>query len=478
MPDTIVLRFRDLVADTITEHQKLITEFGYVWWGWWKKQDEPDRSEELNQLQARLAHQEIEIGLFDRSGKERFFKASLLECIHQNGKPLPSPEERATPSYYRQSSVSAWFKLSRIDDLSPGDASMTQLFAVIPVGDATLFPVWIDRPKQTLAAGVRASTLGNILTAKGNAILHISDVHFGEYAYPAKPSPGRYPLTQILLTDLKKIGAHVGLVIVSGDLTTRADANRLFNEALPFLHELASQLKIEPQQVVIVPGNHDIPLKDHDPLTYSHENAFTTFLREFYRTKVDVIQIRRFAMAGRSIELLTMNSIRLRSKEQKEFGYVEWPLYESLLENLAPPNALRIAVLHHHLVAAPREETPDPTYPEAAISITLDAGAIIEGLQVHGFRLVLHGHQHVPRLTKIARGRVSDTSSELAGLDDPLFVLGAGSVGTTRLFDEMRDNTYNLLFLGATPKEPMRLLTRRFNAGSPPRDYIDQRFSL
>jgi len=480
MPDTIVLRFRDLVAgaDTIVEHQKLITEVGYVWWGWWKKEDEPDRAEELEQVKSLVAKRELEIGLFDRSEKGRFFKAGMLQCVSEKNRLTESPEPRATPSYYRDKRVSAWFKLSRIDSLSPDDSSYMRLFAVIPGGEATLFPVWIDKPQRTLAAGIITSVVPGSISAKGNAVLHISDIHFGEYAYPPAPGPAKYPLTDILIGDLAKLDAKVGLVVVSGDLTTRADGNRLFNEALPFLQDLAKRLKIEVEQVVIAPGNHDIPLKEHDPFNNSHENTYKTFLKQFYGTPTELFQMRRFDINGLELELLTMNSIKLRSKQLKEYGYVQWPLYDDLLRSQPDSKALRMAVLHHHLVAAPREEKPpDPEYSEAAVSMSLDAGAIIEGLQSYGFRIALHGHQHVPQLTKIARGRAQDDSS-VKGLDDPLYVIGGGSVGASRLFDEMRDNTYNLLLLPDKISNKVQLRIRRFNAGSPPRDHINQTFAL
>jgi hypothetical protein len=41
---SIILRFRDLSTPagttTIDEHKKIISERGYVWWGWWHKQGE------------------------------------------------------------------------------------------------------------------------------------------------------------------------------------------------------------------------------------------------------------------------------------------------------------------------------------------------------------------------------------------------------------------------------------------------------
>ena len=68
MPDTVVLRFRDHSAqyDTIREHQTLIQVFRYVWWGWWRKDSEPDHRNDLEELDGAARRDPIEIGLFDR----------------------------------------------------------------------------------------------------------------------------------------------------------------------------------------------------------------------------------------------------------------------------------------------------------------------------------------------------------------------------------------------------------------------------
>ena len=36
----MILRFRDLIDETINNHIKIIVDQGYVWWGWWSKSDE------------------------------------------------------------------------------------------------------------------------------------------------------------------------------------------------------------------------------------------------------------------------------------------------------------------------------------------------------------------------------------------------------------------------------------------------------
>jgi len=435
MADTILLRFRDFSVDTVAEHEKLISRTGYAWWGWWKKSEEPDRTSELERLKAQLETGGVEIGLFDKS-ENRFYRAYVSECVFgKDSERISSPIPRATPSYYRREKLPSWFRITRIDKLSVDDPDFERLFRSLPVGNETFFTV----PDVTGPApdhSDRPDLAARSIRVKGRDILHLSDIHFGEYAFPATAGPGQYPLDEILLTDFQTIGAKIGVVVVSGDFTTRADAGRLFNEALPFLRKLTEALRLHPDQVVMVPGNHDIPLRDHDPLNYKHEEAYLTFLKEFYGRRVEIMRLHRYELEnGHPLEILTMNSVRLRSPAQKQYGYVQWPLYQSLLASVpaVDPATLRIAVLHHHLVPASTEDVIDPQYPEAAMSMTLDSGSIIEGLQRSGFQLALNGHQHIPRFTKIARGRLKDDSFDLAGLDNPLHVLGGGSAGTSRL---------------------------------------------
>jgi 3',5'-cyclic AMP phosphodiesterase CpdA len=74
-------------------------------------------------------------------------------------------------------------------------------------------------------------------------LAHISDLHFG------KEDP---PVADALLAELRERAP--GLVAVSGDVTQRARA-REFRAARAFLDRL-------PGVVLVVPGNHDVPLWD------------------------------------------------------------------------------------------------------------------------------------------------------------------------------------------------------------------------
>ncbi|MEY9357726.1 putative MPP superfamily phosphohydrolase [Bradyrhizobium yuanmingense] len=348
------------------------------------------------------------------------------------------------------------FRFTGIDEVSA--SQFEQQFGPLPRGDGTFFPVRKERAQD-------APKASDLIKTTGSTILHLSDIHFGvDFGFPARPAPGKTPLLESIERDLRD--DPPGLIVVSGDITSRADANVLQDQGLRFLRALSDALKVPKECFVIVPGNHDIALNDYRPTDYSHETAFNLFTKEFFGREMTCPELRRYQLTnGRSIEFLAINSVRLRHKSERQFGYVQWRLYEDALRrSQRNPDDFRIAVLHHHLVPASREESVDPNYPEAGVSVTLDAGTVVEGLQTNGFQLALHGHQHVPAITRIDRGSVVDGTMRLSEKGG-LVVLAAGSAGATRLSDEMRDNSYNVIKL---LDKGYSVEAKRFNPGRAP----------
>ncbi len=467
MIETVLLRFRDheKEIDTIEVHKKLIHEVGYAWWGWWKKESEPDRPDEIAELHSRAQQVPLVVGLFDPS-TDRYFFSKVAAFVQTNG----APEVSGAPSYYADNKkIGTWLKLLSIEVTTLDQ--FAQRFGEVPVGEHTFFPVSPSgsKPRPALTDYVRLAS---------NYVVHISDLHFGgDHGFPLKKEVGTDSVINRLRDDLNEIcGGSPGLVVVSGDLTTKGDANALQVEGLNFLNALHSELRVPKESILVIPGNHDFRLTDYEPTDFSHERPFNLMLREFYGTYDPNERFRRFSFpSGHHVEFLLINSVRLRKKEEANYGYVEWSLYERRLKaRRKDDGATRIAVLHHHLISIPREELLDKEYPHAGISTTLDSGAVIEGLQAHGFRLALHGHQHVPGVAHISRGVISGGDAAIPRPD--LAILSAGSAGAkgTRLADAMRDNSYNVLqFL---PDE-VQIEARRFNAGMPGSHYFSTRLS-
>jgi predicted phosphodiesterase len=467
----IILRFRDLIADTIIEHQKLIEELGFVWWGWWRKPNEPDRLSELEQINAQVKGASLKIGLFDRS-KQAFYVAVMDGCVFTRTLPfVSSPAPAATPPYYQDEKLPAWFRIRAIQSIERSD--FVDVFGGVPVEDYTFYPVRMETDRPRIEP---PGVIGGPIALAGETILHLTDIHFGvDFGFPAARVPGGAPLLDIISSDATAIaGRDIGLIVVSGDLTSRGKGSYLFSDAKPFLEALRTRFALGPEHVIIVPGNHDIPLEAF-AVTYDHEAEFDAFLKEFYGVPARQHRVIKCTLpSGRMVEILTMSSVKLRSKETANYGWVDWQACEEVLTSLGErdPESIRVAVLHHHLVSSLRDEQlPDSEYPYGSISVTLNAGAVIEGLQRHGFRLVLHGHQHTPAVSRISRGRLEHGSLNLRGMDEALYVVAGGSAGVkgARINADVRDNAYGVIGIRGNSLE---VTVRLYGTAGYPRDFF------
>ncbi|WP_437956303.1 TIR domain-containing protein [Sorangium sp. So ce119] len=82
-------------------------------------------------------------------------------------------------------------------------------------------------------------------------ILHLSDLHFSQLSQ-ADIWYGQ------LADDLQELGCdHIDALVLSGDLTQRADSVE-FDAVRRFLLNISTEMRLSPGQVVIVPGNHDV----------------------------------------------------------------------------------------------------------------------------------------------------------------------------------------------------------------------------
>jgi 3',5'-cyclic AMP phosphodiesterase CpdA len=186
-------------------------------------------------------------------------------------------------------------------------------------------------------------------------IAHISDLHFGT----EDPLVARG-----LLKELAALSPH--LVAVSGDLTQRARKSE-FIAARAFLNELA-------RPIVVVPGNHDIPLYNllarfSWPLA-GYEKFITSDLHPSYRDE----------------EMVVAGANTARSNTWKN-GRISLKQIERLREQFdsAATVPLKVLVAHHPFI--PHEQ---------------DGGAALVGrlplalqmLEECGCDLILAGHLH------------------------------------------------------------------------------------
>jgi 3',5'-cyclic AMP phosphodiesterase CpdA len=186
-------------------------------------------------------------------------------------------------------------------------------------------------------------------------ILHISDLHVG--------SREESPIHRALAPLVERIDPE--LVIASGDLTHRGRRDQ-HEGAADFLRELARPL-------LVVPGNHDIP-------TWLSLRRFTGTFDEFER------QWQRREPIYQSDQILAVGLNSVRPWRHQSGSLAERQLLWVAEEMArAPEGALRVVVLHHHLLGAPwRSWKPPLSRRTRVLARLVDAGA----------ELVLAGHVH------------------------------------------------------------------------------------
>ena len=205
-------------------------------------------------------------------------------------------------------------------------------------------------------------------------LLHLSDLHVGTHEEP-RIEPGLADLIERIDPEL---------ILASGDLTHRGRRVE-HDRAADFLQSLG-------RPILAVPGNHDIP--------YTPIARFTRTWDEFERrweTTEPTYRSDRLHIVG-------VNSVR---PWLHQGGRVNPARLEDAARRLAEaaPDALRVVVLHHHLLGAPwrtRKRT------------VRDRARVLAGLVDAGAELILGGHIHQAAISE--RHEFEVVSGELRGV--------------------------------------------------------------
>ena len=228
-------------------------------------------------------------------------------------------------------------------------------------------------------------------------LVHLSDLHFGT------ESP---PVLDALNAALDALAADV--VVVSGDLTQRAK-RREFAAARRFLTALESD-------VVVVPGNHDIPL--FNPLARALW-PFRRYREAFGPTRTMLVEHGR-------VRLIAVNSVRPERHASGRIGSGQ-RLRVAAIARDAAPGDVNIVVAHHPLGTVPLPMPVGDPAPDHRTG---------EQWRRAGVHLVMSGHVHRPFLMK-ARPAPPGGGGEL-------WILNAGTAISRRLRHEF-PNSFNVI---------------------------------
>lgn len=253
-------------------------------------------------------------------------------------------------------------------------------------------------------------------------LLHISDLHFGP--------PFLRDRAEAVLELAREVPPDA--VVVSGDLTQRAKP-RQFREAAEFLARFEAP-------VVVVPGNHDVPL------WRVWERFFAPYrhYRRHVSTELDTVtRIDGMTIVGlNSSRSFTFTNGRL---EESQLAFAAEAFAET------PEDDLRVVVTHHHL-APPPDFATDDVMPRAKRAL--------RAFRDQGVDLVLAGHMH--------RAYVGDSLDLFPGDDreEGIVIVQCGTTTSARGRGRERfNNSLNYLRTAGTSLEVAHYLWRDGSSG-------------
>lgn len=522
-PTSFILRFRDLVTpegQTIERHKVIADEHGHVWWGWWCKSGERPAVHTLAALHK--AHPTgLPIFLAD-SGRNKLFRATCLKTQSSLDAPMPTPDSTKTPAYYNDQKYLAWHQLTEFEEITDAAVAdellraqtyvcVNEFFETEPSPFTPFYgkriynvrelvqqnrTVWFTRaalatdPAHEIALlnadHTRphhfAPTYFGSVERRAKHVLWVSDLHFSNdgqkhHAFPDSSDAQQRELWLALENALSKISTPVSAlagIIVSGDITWRADPDE-FKKAVYFLERVCGKFGLDPRQIAICPGNHDVAFSS-DPAAKgvpvaqagaTSRAAYSKFHSDlFYQTPNEFMSSgRRWLLGGAlPVDVVTLNTSLLQQHPDKlghedltlsspffqGQGFIGQQQLDDVVTNfgwdegtLSPLRAYRVVVMHHHVLPV--------TYSESATiganySVVLDAERLMRWLVRYRVDVVLHGHQHQPFTATIARRQQMLDESE----PHTFTVIGMGSTGVAAAhLGETKENTFGVLEFAA-----------------------------
>lgn len=453
MPELqFLFRFRDLVARTIEAHQEIISDKGSCWWGWWKRPSEDSRTDVWSRLAASASNSTPQtVGLFD-SGTGIVYQALVTEVVVPSdeslGNPvasLPDNERERVPLYYRESPFSrAWMRITEIKllpnffgnysyDVAPVLPNYTASTLKRFIGKRIIGPdelrgmdttIWRVRPAREedpaekivlTVPAIPAAVSSEAVRCKSNRILHITDPHFSLDAHRKRHVwrlEGESDSTSHTMADAiaeALIDKPVGAVLLTGDLTFLGSASE-FAAARVSITKLLGQLDLGVDNLMVIPGNHDIQwgtTNDYSngaEVISAPEEAkanYKQFYTDLFRhdPSPHLSMARRFLLpCGLVFEVAALNSSSLSTGKKflagmgktDEAGWAEasaalgWKTKSTL--------ALRTLAIHHHLTVTEDIEPASGYY--QGYGMAVDAVRLQRLAASHRVQLALHGHKH------------------------------------------------------------------------------------
>lgn len=261
---------------------------------------------------------------------------------------------------------------------------------------------------------MKHSGLSSVIPAMAR-IAHLSDIHFGAN------NPEIVSATLAWLDDHRP-----DLVVISGDLTQRA-REKQFAAAADYI----GNIKAIGLPVLVVPGNHDVPLYD----------VFRRFLAPLERYKRHIGEELCPFFENDEVAVLGINTARSLTFSDGRINREQMDLIRSRFGDVAK-NKTRILVTHHPIFRIPIGEGGELA---EAVGRHEDAVAAMTDAGVH---IALAGHYHQT---------YAEAASKMVETAGGALVIQAGTATSTRLRND-EPQSFNWLHVGSHDDIEMQVI--------------------
>lgn len=251
-------------------------------------------------------------------------------------------------------------------------------------------------------------------------IIHLTDLHFD--------SQTKLPeLLDLAHSEfIRNIDPESSYLLITGDIATKGQVQS-YNFALPFIeHVFINTGKIKRSNIILCPGNHDF--------AEGSLQAFNDFSRTIRDDNVFVFESDSVILKKvDDIYFCSLNSMHQYSRGHSSVDIEQLQRKLRQIQTEISEAKHKIAILHHHLIGV---EEGDSTTLQNALPF-------LETIGAYGFKLVIHGHQHVRLNLKINNMQIMSGHSLLS--QSAFLGNGFNKIGYDEYQDIFIKETYELI---------------------------------
>lgn len=241
----------------------------------------------------------------------------------------------------------------------------------------------------------------------------VSDLHIG-LPHTIHDHPTRFHLVEWSIPALEKVLAHLSLLdldflLLPGDLTQHGE---------PENHQwLSNRLTTLPYPTYVIPGNHDIPVRNADDTSIAPDE-FLNFYQSFgYGETATLDHYYQSLRPGVSLIGLNSNHFDAEGKQVGSLTAAQLQWLDMTLEKHS--QELILVMIHHNIL----EHFPDQTqHPIGHRYMLSNADPFRNILKKHGVQFIFTGHLHVQDIMS-QDGLVDITTGSLVSYPHPYRVV-------------------------------------------------------